>query len=62
MPVSEKPCTEPRICGTSAVRAEAAVGAAARTVWMVMVLSLSVNDTPAGETVRAQPSGTFTSY
>ena len=61
-PVSEKPFAEPRICGTSALRAEAMVGAAARTAWMVMLLSLSVNDTPAGETVRAQPSGAFTSY
>jgi len=62
MPASEKACTEPWICGTPAARAEATVGAAARTVWIVMVLSLSVNETAVGETVRAQPSGTFTSY
>ena len=38
------------------------VGAAALIVWIVMMFSLSVKETAAGDAVRAQPSGTFTSY
>jgi hypothetical protein len=38
------------------------VGAVAGDVWIVIVFSLSVKELPAGDAVRAQPSGTFTSY
>ena len=48
--------------GTSAARAVAMVSAAARDVWIVIVFSLSVKEMPAGDVVRAHPSGTFTSY
>ena len=61
-PVRAKPCRGCLIAGTSTARAEATVGAAALVVQTEMMLSLSVKKTAVGEMVRAQPSGTLTSY